>query len=145
MIEIKSISSSSKGNCYRVTDGKTPLLLECGITFKEMQRAFDFDMSFAGCLITHEHGDHCKALKDVLRAGIDCYMSPGTAKALGVENHHRINLAKARQAFRIGTWLIMPFDVQHDVSEPYGFLLANEDGDKLLFATDTYYIKYKFP
>ena len=39
----------------------------------------------------------------------------------------------------------MPFDVQHDVSEPYGFLLANEDGDKLLFATDTYYIKYKFP
>ncbi|USD81972.1 MBL fold metallo-hydrolase [Bacillus safensis] len=145
MIEIKAISSSSKGNCYRVTDGKTPLLLECGITFKEMQRAFDFDMSFAGCLITHEHGDHCKAIKDVLRAGIDCYMSPGTAQALGVENHHRINLVKARQTFRIGTWLIMPFDVQHDVSEPYGFLLANEDGDKLLFATDTYYIKYKFP
>lgn len=63
MIEIEAISSSSKGNCYRVTDGKTPLLLECGITFKEMQRAFDFDMSFAGCLITHEHGDHCKAIK----------------------------------------------------------------------------------
>lgn len=131
MIEINAVSSSSKGNCYRVTDGKTPLLLECGITFKEMQRAFDFKMSFAGCLITHEHGDHCKALKDVLRAGIDCYMSHGTAKALGVENHHRINLVKARQAVRIGTWLIMPFDVQHDVSEPYGFLLANEDGDKV--------------
>ncbi|QNP15595.1 MBL fold metallo-hydrolase [Bacillus pumilus] len=145
MIEIKAISSSSKGNCYRVTDGKTPLLLECGITFKKMQRTFDFNMRFEGCLITHEHGDHCKALKDVLRAGIDCYMSPGTAQALGVEQHHRINLVKARQTFRIGTWFIMPFDVQHDVSEPYGFLLANEDGDKLLFATDTYYIKYKFP
>ncbi|WP_041085500.1 MBL fold metallo-hydrolase [Bacillus safensis] len=145
MIKINAVSSSSKGNCYRVTDGKTPLLLECGITFKVMQRAFDFNMSFAGCLITHEHGDHCKALKDVLRAGIDCYMSPGTAQALGVEHHHRINLVKARQTFKIGTWLIMPFDVQHDVSEPYGFLLANEDGDKLLFATDTYYIKYKFP
>lgn len=144
MIEIKSISSGSKGNCYRVTDGKTPLLLECGITYKEMQRAFNFNMHFDGCLITHEHGDHCKSIKDVLRAGIDCYMSAGTAGAIGID-HHRINRVKARQTFRIGTWLIMPFDVQHDVSEPYGFLLANEDGDKLLFATDTYYIKYKFP
>src|SRR5699024_3504053 len=33
---------------------------------------------------------------------------------------------------------------QHDVSEPYGFLLANKQGEKLLFATDTFYIRYKF-
>jgi phosphoribosyl 1,2-cyclic phosphodiesterase len=38
----------------------------------------------------------------------------------------------------------LPFDVQHDVSEPFGFLLANQEGEKLLFATDTYYIRYKF-
>ncbi|CAI6222942.1 Lactamase-B domain-containing protein [Bacillus subtilis] len=99
---------------------------------------------FAGCLVSHEHGDHCKAIKDVLKAGIDCYMSPGTAGAIGI-SHHRIKPVRAKQPFKVGSWSIMPFDVQHDVAEPYGFLLANEDGDKLLFATDTYYIKYKFP
>ncbi|MCY7895135.1 MBL fold metallo-hydrolase [Bacillus vallismortis] len=145
MIEITALSSSSKGNCYRVTDGKSPLLLECGINFKQMQKGFQFNMSqFAGCLVSHEHGDHCKAIKDVLRAGIDCYMSHGTAGAIGI-SHHRIKPVSAKQLFKVGSWSIMPFDVQHDVAEPYGFLLANEDGDKLLFATDTYYIKYKFP
>lgn len=97
----------------------------------------------AGCLVTHEHGDHCKSIKDVLKAGIDCYMSAGTAEVIGVE-HHRIKHVSAKKQFTLGTWTIMPFDVQHDVSEPLGFLLANQAGEKLLFATDTYYIKYRF-
>ncbi|QVY60961.1 MBL fold metallo-hydrolase [Cytobacillus gottheilii] len=144
MIEITSIASGSKGNCYRVTDGHTPLLLECGINYKEIQRAFNFRLSeVAGCLITHEHGDHSKSIKDVLKSGINCYMSNGTADALKVD-HHRIKRVNSLQQFQIGTWTIKPFDVQHDVSEPFGFLLANEAGEKLLFATDTYYIKYKF-
>ncbi|WP_366160617.1 MBL fold metallo-hydrolase [Bacillus infantis] len=144
MIEITALASSSKGNCYRVTDGHTPLLLECGINYKEIQKGFGFKMSeVAGCLITHEHGDHCKAIKDVTKAGIDCYMSEGTAGAIGI-SHHRIKTVRARQQVSIGTWIILPFDVQHDVSEPLGFLLANQEGEKLLFATDTYYIKYRF-
>lgn len=144
MIEITALASSSKGNCYRVTDGNTPLLLECGINYREIQKAFNFRMSeVAGCLVTHEHGDHCKSIKDVLKAGIDCYMSAGTAEAIGVL-HHRIKKVEAKKQFTLGTWTILPFDVQHDVSEPLGFLLANQDGEKLLFATDTYYIKYRF-
>lgn len=144
MIEVTALASSSKGNCYRVTDGHTPLLLECGINYREIQKGLNFQMSeVAACLVTHEHGDHCKAIKDVLKAGIDCYMSEGTAGAINVQ-HHRIKKVQAKQQFQIGTWTILPFDVQHDVSEPYGFLLANQVGDKLLFATDTYYIKYKF-
>lgn len=144
MIEIKTLASSSKGNCYYITDGSTPLLLEAGINFKQIRQALNFNTSdLAGCLVTHEHGDHCKGLNDVLKAGINTYMSAGTSEAIGIDNH-RIKTVKALQPFKVGTWQIMPFDVQHDVSEPYGFLLANKAGDKLLFATDTYYIKYKF-
>ncbi|KZE66832.1 MBL fold metallo-hydrolase [Fictibacillus phosphorivorans] len=144
MIEIKSFGSSSAGNCYYITDGRTPLLLEAGIKFKEVQRQLNFQTtSIAGCLISHEHGDHCKAIKEVLKAGINCYMSPGTAGTLNIQ-HHRIHTIPAKQQFRIGTWNILPFDVQHDVAEPYGFLLTNESGEKVLFATDTYYIRYKF-
>ncbi len=87
--------------------------------------------------------DHSKAVKEIMRAGIDCYMSRGTAEALGLSGH-RINVIKAKQQFRIGTWTILPFETQHDAQEPLGFLLANQAGDKLLYATDTYYIRYKF-
>jgi len=88
--------------------------------------------------------DHSKAVKDIMRAGIDCYMSRGTAEALGISGH-RLNIIKAKQQFRIGTWTILPFETQHDAAEPLGFLLANQEREKLLYATDTYYIRYRFP
>ena len=78
-----------------------------------------------------------------MRAGIDCYMSWGTAESLGLSGH-RLHIIKAKQQFRIGTWAVLPFDTQHDVAEPLGFLLANQDGEKLLYATDTYFIRYRF-
>lgn len=144
MIEIKPLGSSSAGNAYYVTDGCTALLLEAGIRYKDIQRALDFQASgIAGCLISHEHGDHGKAATDVMKAGINVYASQGTLEALGLSGH-RAKPIRAKQQFRIGTWSILPFDVQHDVTEPLGFLLANQAGEKLLFATDTYYIRYRF-
>ncbi|MCT1577975.1 MBL fold metallo-hydrolase [Oceanobacillus kimchii] len=144
MINVKTIASSSKGNCYYITDGSTPLLLEAGIKYKDIQKALNFNTKdIAGCLITHEHGDHSKGIKDLLRVGKNVYMSQGTKETLQLENS-RIKTVKAKKQFQIGTWTILPFEVEHDVSEPIGFLLKNKAGDKLLFATDTYYIRYKF-
>ncbi len=144
MIEFTPFASGSTGNCYRITDGRTPLLLECGIKYKEIQKSLTFRVSeVAGCLVSHEHQDHCKAIKDLMRAGIDCYMSRGTAEALGMKGH-RLHIIKAKEHFNIGSWTVLPFDTRHDAEEPLGFLMANQDGEKLLYATDTYYIKYKF-
>ncbi|MBD8013858.1 MBL fold metallo-hydrolase [Planococcus wigleyi] len=144
MIEITTLATGSKGNCYYITDGHTPLLLEAGIKFRDIQRKLNFQTrDIKGCLITHEHKDHCSGVPEVLKAGITCYLSNGTKDALGIE-HHRIKAVENKKQFQIGTWTILPFDVQHDVSEPFGFLLVNTAGEKLLFATDTYYIKYRF-
>lgn len=144
MIEITSFGSGSGGNTYRVTDGVTPLLLEAGIKYREIQKGFDFRLTeVAGCLLTHDHGDHSKSIKDVMKAGINVYTSPGTIQTLGLSGH-RIKPVKAMQQFQLNTWTVLPFDTEHDVSEPLGFLLVNQVGEKLLFATDTYYIRYKF-
>ena len=144
MIEITTLATGSTGNCYHITDGHSSLLLECGIKFKSIQKALNFKTSnIAGVLVSHEHKDHCKAVQDVADRGLDIYMSQGTADAIGIQ-HHRIRPVACKEAFKVGTWIILPFDVQHDVAEPFGFLIANQDGDKLLFATDTYYIKYNF-
>lgn len=144
MIDILPLGSSSAGNAYRVTDGHTSLLLEAGIRFKDIQRALEFRLSdIAGCLVSHDHGDHSKSIKDLMKAGINVYTGQGTTEALGLSGH-RIRPVAARQQFTIGTWTILPFEVEHDAAEPLGFILANRSGDKLLFATDTYYIRYRF-
>lgn len=143
-MDIQVLTSGSKGNCYRVTDGRTPLLLECGIPFAQIRKALDFGTAaIAGCLLTHEHGDHAKAVKDVLKAGIDVYTSKGTASALKLESH-RLRVVKPRRRFTVGTWNVLPFDTVHDAEEPLGFLLDSED-ERLLFATDTAYLRYRFP
>ncbi|WP_339063594.1 MBL fold metallo-hydrolase [Tepidibacillus marianensis] len=144
MIDIKVLGSSSKGNCYLVDDGSTRLLLECGISYKEIQKGLNFQTStIDGCLVSHEHGDHTKAAKEVMKASIDIYTAMGTQEFLNLSSH-RIKTIQAMKQFTIGTWTILPFETQHDAAEPLGFLLQNQTGEKLLFATDTYYIKYKF-
>lgn len=145
MVEILPLSSGSSGNCYRLSDGSTPLLLECGISFKEIKKKLHFKtFELVACLISHEHGDHAKAVKDIIKAGIDCYMSLGTQTALGVSSH-RVKIVQPKEQIQIGTWAILPFEVNHDAKEPLGFLLySQKTGAKVLYATDTYYIKYRF-
>jgi phosphoribosyl 1,2-cyclic phosphodiesterase len=143
-MEIKVLASSSRGNAYWVTDGHTPILLDCGIPFPDIRKKLNFQTSdIAGALITHEHQDHCKGVSETMKAGIDCYMTQGSADAIGTVGH-RVNIIKPLQQFRLGTWDIMPFDTQHDAAEPVGYLVANQAGEKLIYATDTYYIKYRF-
>lgn len=143
-MEITAYASGSSGNLYAVTDGVTPLLLDAGLPWKRMQQALCFGVSrYAGCLVTHEHGDHSRAVADLLRAGVDCYMTQGTAEALGVAAHHRVHIVRPLVQFSIGTWTVLPFDTVHDAAEPAGFLLAG-GGCKVLYLTDTAYCRYRF-
>ena len=143
MLDFKSFASSSEGNLYTVSDSKTKLMLECGLPWKEIQCRLDFKTSeIAGCLLSHEHKDHAKAVGNMLRAGIDCYMSQGTADAIFIGGH-RAHIIKPLNQFQIDTWRILPFSTIHNVAEPLGFLLASGK-EKLLFATDTAYLKFRF-
>ena len=57
-----SLASSSRGNAYVVSDGETTLLLECGLTFKELPKRLGYgEAGITACLVSHEHQDHAKA------------------------------------------------------------------------------------
>ncbi|MGN0033438.1 MAG: MBL fold metallo-hydrolase, partial [Candidatus Limimorpha sp.] len=85
-MELKILGSSSKGNCYLLDNGKEALMIECGVAFKEVQKAVGFDIKrIKACIISHEHGDHSKHVRKCLDAMIPCYMSQGTCNALGLE------------------------------------------------------------
>jgi phosphoribosyl 1,2-cyclic phosphodiesterase len=145
-MKIQVIGSGSSGNCYLIDDGKTKLLLDAGLPFRKIQIALHFKLSsVCGCLVTHEHGDHSKAVKDLLKNGIDVAMSYGTAVELGVRKHHRLKLTLMGNVFQWGTFYIQAFNIKHDAKEPLGFLiLSTVTREQLLYLTDTNYCPYRF-
>ena len=144
MINIKVLASSSKGNCYMIDDSRTSLLIEAGIPIKKIKQAMNFKLTdTVGCLVSHSHFDHSKDIKKILSAGINVYTSKGTSEELKVSDYNLHHIESGKQ-FKIRGWTILPFETFHNTKEPLGFLITNKNNEKLLFATDTYYLKYKF-
>lgn len=142
-MRLKIIGSSSRGNCYLIYNETECLVLECGISFKEVKKALKFDLStVTAALITHEHGDHSRAVKDFLKAGIPVYASCGTIEAIGEQRG--FHSVEAKAVIRIGNFLVLPFRTKHDSAEPFGFLIHHQETGNILFATDTYYLSATF-
>ena len=139
-----SLASSSHGNCYVVSDGKTTILLECGISFRRIKKGLGFDLSnIRACLVSHEHKDHAKSVMDFIKSGVEVFASEGTADALDCD---LITAVADRVQFQAGSLEIMPFTTFHDAAEPLVFLIySNNDGDRLVFSTDTVNLGYQFP
>ena len=140
------LNSNSDGNCYLFTDneGKT-LIVELGMKFDKIKQALNFDFSnVVGSLVTHEHGDHCKGVKDAIRFGLDVYASPGTIKGFKIESYRLKPIIK-NKIFSVGPYDIIAFDVHHDTLEPCGFLIRHAEMGTTLFLTDTIYCDFRFP
>lgn len=139
-----SLASSSRGNCYIVSDRKTVILLECGIPFRRLKKSLGFDLSaIQACLVSHEHKDHSKSVMELIQSGVEVFASEGTADALGCD---LISAVADRVQFQVGSLEIMPFATFHDAAEPLGFLIYSRvDGERLAFATDTVNLGYRFP
>lgn len=143
---IKVIGTGSKGNSYIIQSGEELLLLECGLNIKEIKKALNFDLSkVVGCLVTHSHKDHCKAIGEVIKF-TNVFISKGTKEELEdrFKLNNNIRIIEHGIVFKVGNFTVMPFNTQHDTSEPLGFLIEHREIGKVLFATDTYYLKYKF-
>lgn len=142
-MEVQVFGSGSSGNCYLLRHGRHSLLLEAGLPFKEIQRALQFRVSsLDGCLVTHEHMDHAKAIKDLMKAGVDVYLSQATADAIGAEGH-RCQVVRSLEQVQIGLWSVMPFPVPHDVP-CLGFMVGTL-ATKAVYVTDAMYLPYRFP
>lgn len=150
MINVVSLASSSSGNAYLLIDDlekQQPLLLDCGLPFDRLKKGIWSNgltlSDLAGCLVTHEHGDHSKSAGKLAAAGVDIYTSWGTIKACKLIGQHRLCPVKAGMTVYAKGWAVRPFPTVHDCAEPLGFLVAGA-GDKLVYATDTAYLTVKF-
>jgi phosphoribosyl 1,2-cyclic phosphodiesterase len=135
--------SSSNANLYTIRSGEKTLLIEAGLRGNAIRKALGYRLSeVSGCLISHSHKDHSAGVNDLIRAGVDCWMSIETAEATGATGH-RVHTIEPLKQFQVDCWTVLPFDTQHDCPGSLGFLVS--DGvEKLLFITDSFYCRYRF-
>lgn len=145
-MKLHVLGSSSAGNCYLFTDdGGNTLIVELGVRFQKVKEALGFDFTkVVGALVTHEHGDHCKAAKDAVKAGININATAGTIRGLKFSSH-RFNAMETGKTYSIGPFKVIAFNTHHDTLEPCGFLIRHPEMGTTLFLTDTTYCDYRFP
>jgi phosphoribosyl 1,2-cyclic phosphodiesterase len=140
------LASGSKGNCVVLEGESGTLLIDAGLSAKEillrMAQAGIDPGQVDALLVTHEHGDHTRGV-DVLcrRLAIPLYATEGTLADF--LNHRRASAkplvhhtCRDHEKFRVRDLVIEPFATSHDAAEPCGFLVR--DGDLCFgYCTDT--------
>lgn len=145
-MKLKVINSGSKGNAYILHTEDEALLIECGVRISDIKGALNFDFSkLVGAIVTHEHGDHAKSVKELMSFGVNVHATEGTHAALGTTMNHRACMIKYQERFKLGNFTILPFDVLHDAAEPCGFIINHPECGNVLFITDLIFCKYTFP
>lgn len=141
-MEIINLASSSAGNCYVINDGHSYLLLEAGISYKQIilelairgLKIADLD----AVLVSHNHKDHSKAANNLSRF-ITIYGSRETLE--GVTGKKQA--IQPNRWNKVGGYDVIGFDIEHDAEGALGFIIKSRStGELLLFATDTKYIRY---
>lgn len=151
MTSILTIGSSSSGNCYVVETAyngglRSRLIIEAGVRFKALQAALKFDLSdIDGVLVSHEHGDHAGFVKQYAERGYVIYTTKGTLDAINLPIGGTGVFIEKKRIYIIGKFKVMAFTTEHDAADPCGFIIDCPDGNRICFATDTYYLRYLFP
>lgn len=143
MLKLTTLASGSDGNCTYITDGKTNILIDVGISAKRV--VCEISMLKIGVsaidaiFITHEHGDHICGLEKLLaRADIPVFASPGTARGIAERYdalRGRINTMLPGDPKKIGDIEITSFNTPHDTYESVGYKIIS-DGESAVVATD---------
>lgn len=145
-MKLRVIGTGSRGNAYLLEGQHETLLLECGVNIKQIKHALDFDFSrVVGALVTHHHNDHSVAMNDVMKLGIETYAIKETFAKTGFSvKSPRQNEIEPHKPFRVGTFKVVAFDVEHDCP-CVGFLIHHQECGTVVFITDTFYCAYTFP
>lgn len=144
-VKVCSLSSGSSGNCQYIESGETRILIDAGFSGKRIQELLDQiqvdPATLDGIFVTHEHIDHSKGVGVLSRRfDIPVYANENTWKGMETivksVKDHNTKVFHTNKNIELKDFLIHPFDLSHDASEPVGYLIFNNT-KKLSFVTDT--------
>ncbi len=138
---ITSLNSGSNGNCYYVANTNEAVLVDVGISCKEVEkRMARLQLSFSkvkAIFISHEHSDHIKGVQILSKKySIPVYITKKTLQNSNlVLEDYLVKSFNEFDSILIGNLIVKPFPKRHDASDPYSFVLEN-DGVKVGVLTD---------
>ena len=129
-MKLKVLGSGSSGNCYILENETEALIIEAGVSMKEVKIALNFNVKkIVGVIVSHIHGDHSGYLKDYQKAGIPIFAP--------------YEREEPDKHIYMGSFKIQSFPLEHNVT-CYGFLVSHPEIGRLIYASDTEYIRWKF-
>lgn len=128
-----SLNSGSNGNCYYIGNENEAILVDAGISCREIERR----MLRLGLLmkkvkavfVSHEHTDHIRGLNTLAKKHlIPVYITPETQRLsrLNIE-HSPVISFDALEPVRIGELLVTGFPKAHDAADPYSFVIRHKE------------------
>ncbi len=145
-VRFSVLASGSGGNAVYLESGQTQLLIDGGLSGRELARRLAClgvePASLNGILVTHEHRDHILGIGVFARRfSLPVYMHPATQVAAGplLGQLPAVVPFQTSRVFAVGDVQVTPFPVPHDAVNPVGFTFC-ANGSKLGLATDMGYV-----
>ncbi|MFD1255779.1 MBL fold metallo-hydrolase [Mucilaginibacter terrae] len=130
---ITSLNSGSNGNCYYVGNHREAVLVDVGISCREiekrMQRLGLSMQKVKAIFISHEHSDHIRGLPLIAKKyQLPVYITPVTMQygRLFLEEH-LIKTFSGYEPVNIGDLSVTAFPKFHDAAEPHSFVVSGHN------------------
>ncbi|RYZ95933.1 MAG: MBL fold metallo-hydrolase [Sphingobacteriaceae bacterium] len=127
---ITSLNSGSNGNCYYVGNGREAVLIDVGISCRELERrmtrlGLSMDVVKA-VFVSHEHTDHISGLAVLCRKyKLPVYITAGTMLYGKLMPECFFHFTE-HQPIIIGGLTVTAFSKLHDAAEPHSFIVSGE-------------------
>lgn len=144
-LQFCSLSSGSSGNSYLIGSDRTLVLVDAGISARQIQERMKTlglnPEDLSGILITHEHSDHIKGIDTLSKKyHLPLYMNAGTReqvlKLCKNRDQMEIRVFDNQDPFLLNDLEVHPFPVSHDAADTVGYSLKKGES-KVCIATDT--------
>ena len=142
MLRFSLLGSGSSGNALLVCSGRTKVLVDNGLSFRQLllrvQGLGESLDNLSAVFITHEHGDHVNGAGILARKlNVPVFMTRRTASALPPKLGliPRLEVFDAGDDLSIGDLTLSSFSVTHDAADPVSYVVRN-GGACLGMATD---------
>ena len=142
-MKFKILASGSKGNMTYIEAKDTRIILDAGLSFKEIALRSDIDLSkIDAILLTHEHSDHISNLLPLLkRTNAVLYANKKSIENLIKVKHYnfdgiKIQYLQNNKKYLIKDISIFTMELSHDASNCNGFIFSCEK-ETFGYITDT--------